>query len=177
MFKTGYHALDTPYAFIGLGRTNNYVEVGPFPCMSRLGSSQRLSIGASLYPPNHLTELDSIVPNSQVIINPPSPDTFSNDSSPVQPQDSPVKARSTSWRSELYLKPGDWVPWVGAAVAGTVIVLGGVVLALSEREKVGDVGRVALTCREKMSGRDSEHCTRSISRPYEHHLHKRSEGR
>lgn len=27
--QTGYHALQTPYAFFGLGRTNNYVEVSP----------------------------------------------------------------------------------------------------------------------------------------------------
>jgi integrin alpha FG-GAP repeat containing protein 1 len=25
--QVGYHALNTPYSFIGLGRTNNYVEV------------------------------------------------------------------------------------------------------------------------------------------------------
>ena len=25
--QTSYHALHTPYSFIGLGRTNNYVEV------------------------------------------------------------------------------------------------------------------------------------------------------
>ncbi|GFZ43951.1 hypothetical protein JCM24511_01671 [Saitozyma sp. JCM 24511] len=112
--QTAYHALGTPYAFVGLGRTNNY----------------RISVGASLYPPGHTTYLESIVPNSQLLINPPSP--ADNDSHP------PVRARSAEWRSELYLHPGDWVPWVGAAVVGMVIILGGVVLGLHEREKKED---------------------------------------
>ena len=50
---------------------------------------------------------------------------------------SPVKKRSTEWRSELYLHPGDWIPWVAAAVVGLVIILGSIVIGLNEREKVG----------------------------------------
>ncbi|WVQ82354.1 hypothetical protein IAT38_004482 [Cryptococcus sp. DSM 104549] len=129
--QTGYHALQTPYAFFGLGRTNNYVE--------------KLFIGASLAPPNHITYLESLIPNSQVIINPPYPappppasDTPTPDSPTPDPPASPVKARSAEWRSQLYLKPGDWVPWVGAAVVGTVVLLGVVVLGLNEKEKRED---------------------------------------
>jgi integrin alpha FG-GAP repeat containing protein 1 len=40
------------------------------------------------------------------------------------------------WRSELFLHPGDWVPWVAAAVAGAVAILGFVVLGLRAREQV-----------------------------------------
>ncbi|EIW70623.1 hypothetical protein TREMEDRAFT_28893 [Tremella mesenterica DSM 1558] len=114
--QTGYHALGTPYAFFGLGRTNNYVE--------------RLTVGTSLHPPGHTTDLESLIPNSQIIINPPFPDTGDSES--------PGKVRSTEWRSELYLHPGDWVPWVGAAVIGTVIILAIVVFGLNEREKKED---------------------------------------
>lgn len=117
--QTSYHALGTPYSFIGLGRTNNYVE--------------RLFVGASGRPPGHSTILESLIPNSQVIINPP----FFH--LPDQIEESPpVKARSKHWRSELFLHPGDWVPWVGAAVVGMVLVLGMVVVGLNEREKKED---------------------------------------
>ncbi|KAK8864374.1 hypothetical protein IAR55_001622 [Kwoniella newhampshirensis] len=128
--QTGYHALHTPYAFFGLGRTNNYIE--------------KLFIGASLWPPQHATYLESLIPNSQVIINPPYPQQLSPPADdPSLPgekpaNDSPVKARSSAWKSQLYLKSGDWVPWVGAAVLGTVILLGAVVLGLNEKEKKED---------------------------------------
>lgn len=122
-----------PYAFVGLGRTNNYIEV------TRLASGlkalvdlpQRLTVGSSLHPPLHDTDLESIVPNSQLIINPPSPSD--NTTSPA-----PVLARPQEWRTELFLHPGDWIPWVAAAVVGTVLALGGVVVALNEQEKRED---------------------------------------
>lgn len=88
-------------------------------------------MGSSLYPPLHITDLESIVPNSQLIINPPSPP----DNSSAPP---PVRARSQEWRTELFLHPGDWIPWVSAAVIGTVMALAGVVIALNEQEKRED---------------------------------------
>jgi integrin alpha FG-GAP repeat containing protein 1 len=163
--QTAYHAVGTPYAFVGLGRTNNYVEASyTSRCPSgrtdliRPSSNviQRISVGASLYPPGH----------TQLLINPPSP--ADNDSHP------PVRARSAEWRSELYLHPGDWVPWVGAAVVGMVIILGGVVLGLHEREKVsrkalhGWGGRTRMWLmrwrRRRTRRSDGEHFMRSTSR-------------
>lgn len=99
---------------------------------------QKLFIGASLAPPNHITFLESLIPNSQVIINPPYPAAISSPDEEIEEPRSPVKTRSTEWKSQLYLKPGEWVPWVGAAVLGTVIALGAVVLGLNEREKRED---------------------------------------
>jgi integrin alpha FG-GAP repeat containing protein 1 len=55
---------------------------------------------------------------------------------------SAVEGRPVAWRSELYLHPGDWVPWVAAAVAGAVAVLGFVVLGLRAREQVSFLKRV-----------------------------------
>lgn len=49
-----------------------------------------------------------------------------------------VKERSKEWRSELFLHPGDWIPWVAAAVFGTVLFLGMVVVWLNDREKKED---------------------------------------
>ncbi|WRT66340.1 uncharacterized protein IL334_003295 [Kwoniella shivajii] len=130
--QTGYQSLNAPYAYFGLGRTNNYIE--------------KLFIGTSLPSPDHSTFLESIIPNSQIIINPPyplpSPPAPSNEKPPTSKEglevSSPVKVRSKEWKTQLYLKPGDWVPWVGAAVFGTVIILAFVVLGLDKREKRED---------------------------------------
>jgi integrin alpha FG-GAP repeat containing protein 1 len=109
--QSGYQALGTPYSHFGLGRTNNYVE--------------RLFVGSSLTT-DHYTILEALIPNSQLIINPPYP--LNNGST--------IEGRPVEWRSELFLHPGDWVPWVAAAVAGAVAVLGFVVLGLRAREQV-----------------------------------------
>lgn len=74
--------------------------------------------------------LESLIPNSQVIVNPPWPGK--GDKNP------PVAQRSKEWRVELFLHPGDWVPWVAAAVVGTVVTLGMVVVWLGDREKKED---------------------------------------
>lgn len=118
--QTGYHALGTPYSYFGLGRTNNYVE--------------RLFVGASLFAPEHMTVLEALIPNSQLIINPPYPLA----ANPSDPEPEAMEGRPTEWRSELYLQPGDWVPWVAAAVAGAVAILGFVVLGLRAKEQVSD---------------------------------------
>ena len=112
--QTAYHALGTPYAYIGLGRTNNYIE--------------RLFVGVSLNPPNHVSTLEALIPNSQLIITPPFPLALNETDPPL--------GRSKEWKSELYLQPGDWVPVVAAAVAGSVFILGFVVLGLRAREQV-----------------------------------------
>jgi integrin alpha FG-GAP repeat containing protein 1 len=82
-----------------------------------------LHVGASLHM-DHTTTLESLIPNTQVIITPPEA---------VVGDDQPS---AREWRSELFLHPGDWIPWVGAAVVGTVVVLALVVVWLNEKEKV-----------------------------------------
>lgn len=139
--------MGTPYSFFGLGRTNNYVE--------------RLFVGSSLSPPNHITSLEALIPNSQLIINPPYP-LLSNETEPPA-------HRPAEWRSELFLQPGDWVPWVAAAVAGAVFILGFVVLGLRAREQVSSSLRVCqgcvLTfCRKRMRRRGDARYMRSTFR-------------
>lgn len=71
-----------------------------------------------------------MIPNSQVILNPPwAREARDNET---------VRYRSKEWRTELFLHPGDWIPWVAAAVVGTVVTLGMVVVWLGEREKRED---------------------------------------
>lgn len=145
--QSGYQALGTPYSYFGLGRTNNYVE--------------RLFVGSSLNLPEQYTILEALIPNSQLIINPPYPASVNGSETEA--------GRPTEWRSELYLHPGDWVPWVAAAVAGAVAILGFVVLGLRAREQVSNhsmsTGRPALIrCSARTRRKDGERCTPSISR-------------
>ncbi len=88
-----------PYAFFGLGRTNNYIE--------------NLFVGAAR---GRVAALEMVIPNSKLVINP--------------------GAMPDEWHKELYLRPGQWIPWVGATVLGTMLALSGVVLVLHLNEKV-----------------------------------------
>jgi integrin alpha FG-GAP repeat containing protein 1 len=51
--QTSYQALNTPYAFFGLGRTNNYIE--------------NLFAGAAR---TRVAALEMVIPNSKLVINP-----------------------------------------------------------------------------------------------------------
>ena len=87
-------------------------------------------MGVSLHSYN-ITSLDSIIPNSQLLITPPSAPT----SSDTTQKEGEAEAMR-EWHTELFLQPGKWVPWVGLSVVGTVMALGGVVWVLHQREKV-----------------------------------------
>ncbi|KDN40618.1 hypothetical protein RSAG8_07947, partial [Rhizoctonia solani AG-8 WAC10335] len=52
--QTGYQALHAPYAFLGLGRTNNYIE----------------SFTAGSTSPQSATTLEGVIPNSKLVLNP-----------------------------------------------------------------------------------------------------------
>jgi integrin alpha FG-GAP repeat containing protein 1 len=97
--QTSYQALNTPYAFFGLGRTNNYIE--------------NLFAGATR---GRVAALEMVIPNSKLVVNP--------------------GAEPDEWHKELYLRPGQWIPWVGVTVLGTMVALSGVVLVLHLNEKV-----------------------------------------
>jgi integrin alpha FG-GAP repeat containing protein 1 len=86
-------------------------------------------VGVSLNTGN-ITDLEAIIPNSHLIITPPYP------TSGIAATDKAPQNRPAEWKTELYLQPGDWVPYVAAAVLGTVIILAGIVLGLNEQEKV-----------------------------------------
>jgi len=106
--QTSYQALHTPYAFFGLGRTNNYVE--------------NLFVGSTKHQPMHYINMEGVIPNSKVVIIPPH---GANDG----PGD---------WHKKLYLRPGDWIPWVTLTVVLTMIVLAVIVLVLHLNEKRED---------------------------------------
>ncbi|GAA98182.1 uncharacterized protein L969DRAFT_93210 [Mixia osmundae IAM 14324] len=107
--QTSYMNLATPYSYFGLGRTNNYVE--------------NLFIGSTRHQPLHYINVEGLIPNSQVVIV------------PWQPRN--VQEPYT-WMKELYLRPGDWIPWVGVVLIVATSILGIVVLVLHLNERRED---------------------------------------
>ncbi|KIO03962.1 hypothetical protein M404DRAFT_26585 [Pisolithus tinctorius Marx 270] len=101
--QTSYHALQVPYAFLGLGRTNNYIE--------------NLFVGSTKHTQDHYTNMEGVIPNSRLVIHPP-----------------PGKD-SGSWKRELYLRPGEWIPWVTLTVIITTAILAIIVFVLHLNEK------------------------------------------
>ena len=77
--QTSYMSLQTPYSYIGLGRTNNYIE--------------SLFIGSTRHQPRHFAVIEGVIPNSQVVILPWQP---------------PGGTDPGTWSRRLYLHPGDW---------------------------------------------------------------------
>ncbi|KAK0222860.1 hypothetical protein EDD85DRAFT_959748 [Armillaria nabsnona] len=54
--QTSYHALQSPYSFFGLGRTNNYIE--------------NLFVGSTMHVDEHYINIEGVIPNSKVVILP-----------------------------------------------------------------------------------------------------------
>ncbi|TCD70604.1 hypothetical protein EIP91_002634 [Steccherinum ochraceum] len=104
--QTAYHALLTPYAYFGLGRTNNYIE--------------NLFVGSTKHTEEHYINMEGVIPNSKLVIIPP----LGND--------------ETNWRKELYLRPGEWIPWVTLTVVSATILLAIIVFVLHLSEKRED---------------------------------------
>lgn len=105
--QTSYVALGTPYSYFGLGRTNNYVE--------------NLFVGSTRHQEEHFISVEGLIPNSQVVIV------------PYQPEG---RTDPGSWTRELYLHPGDWIPWVTIVLGAAIMLLGTVVVVLHLNEKV-----------------------------------------
>lgn len=105
--QSTYFSLGTPYSFFGLGRTNNYVE--------------NLFVGSTRHQHTHFINVEGLIPNSQVVIVPYQPDDVQDPS---------------TWTKELYLQPGDWIPWVTIVLGAAIICLGVVVVVLQVHEKV-----------------------------------------
>jgi len=105
--QTSYQSLQTPYAYFGLGRTNNYIE--------------NVFAGSTKHVEQHFVNLEMVIPNSKLVINPSSSDD-----------------PNAAWRKELYLRPGNWIPWVGVSVIAAMFGLAGVVIVLHVNEKRED---------------------------------------
>ncbi|KAG5717871.1 T-cell immunomodulatory protein [Termitomyces sp. T112] len=103
--QTSYHALQTPYSFFGLGRTNNYIE--------------NLFVGSTIHAKEHYINMEGVIPNSKVVILPSADE-------------------GEPWKRELFLRPGEWIPWVTVTVVAGTIVLAVIVFVLHLNEKRED---------------------------------------
>ena len=66
---------------------------------------------------DHYINLEGVIPNSKLVIL-------------------PSAREGEMWRRELFLRPGEWIPWVTAAVIGGTLVLAIIVFVLHLNEKV-----------------------------------------
>ena len=77
-------------------------------------------MGSTKHHEEHFINMEGVIPNSKVLIVPPSDDS-----------------QRTDWRKELYLRPGEWIPLVTLTVAIAIVLLASIVLILHLNEKVG----------------------------------------
>lgn len=106
--STVNNALNTPYALMGLGRTNNYVERFELG-MSSAGSRRPLVNGWI-----------SLIPNTQVFAFP-------------TPSDEPLK-----WRLELMVSPASYFWWIVLGTVIVMLIISIVILILDRRETKED---------------------------------------
>ncbi|PWN35926.1 uncharacterized protein FA14DRAFT_160886 [Meira miltonrushii] len=112
--QTAYRSLLLPYAYFGLGRTNNYVE--------------SLFVGVTRRREVNYVELEGVIPNSQVVILPWEPVA----------EGEQEMGDSSTWKRELYVSPGEWIPWVTVVLVTIIVMLLGVVFVLHLNEKRED---------------------------------------
>ncbi|KAG5636137.1 hypothetical protein H0H81_009019, partial [Sphagnurus paluster] len=125
--QTSYHALQLPYSFFGLGRTNNYIE--------------NLFVGSTVHAQEHYINMEGVIPNSKVVIL-------------------PSTNEDEAWKRQLFLRPGEWVPWVTVTVVAGTGLLAIIVFVLHLNEKV----RVLFSESSKMLDTDqSSHHETSLS--------------
>ncbi|KAG0245957.1 hypothetical protein B0O80DRAFT_464011 [Mortierella sp. GBAus27b] len=132
-----YLGLSLPYSLFGLGRTNNYVE--------------ELFVGVTRNQPEHFTTYMGVIPNSQLIIIPyqseddsrPPPSTVASPTGEGGTGENVSasaenKGGPSEWLLELYIRPGDYVPWVFVVLVGAIVILSGVVVGLNVKERRED---------------------------------------
>ncbi|KAH7928183.1 integrin alpha N-terminal domain-containing protein [Leucogyrophana mollusca] len=81
---------------------------------------ENLFVGSTKHTDQHFINMEGVIPNSRVVIHPP-PDSDSG-----------------GWRRELFLRPGEWIPWVTLTVVVATAVLAGIVFVLHLNEKRED---------------------------------------
>lgn len=78
---------------------------------------ENLFVGSTKHSSQHFINMEGVIPNSKVVIIPPLKD-------------------DEGWKRELYLRPGEWIPWVTLTVIATLGILAAIVIVLHLNEKV-----------------------------------------
>ncbi|KAH9890573.1 hypothetical protein C8Q73DRAFT_793017 [Cubamyces lactineus] len=79
---------------------------------------ENLFVGSTKHTDQHYINMEGVIPNSKVVIIPP--------------------VEGDTWKRELYLRPGEWIPWVTLTVVASLIILAIIVLVLHLNEKRED---------------------------------------
>ncbi|KIM49554.1 hypothetical protein M413DRAFT_438743 [Hebeloma cylindrosporum] len=80
---------------------------------------ENLFVGTTIHAPEHYIDMEGVVPNSKVVIL-------------------PSAKEGEAWKRELFLRPGEWIPWVTVTVVVAMILLAIIVLVLHLNEKRED---------------------------------------
>ncbi|KAF8638878.1 hypothetical protein AX17_001933 [Amanita inopinata Kibby_2008] len=80
---------------------------------------ENLFVGTTVHHKQHYINMEGVIPNSRVVILPSSDEGI-------------------TWRRELFLRPGEWIPWVTLTVVVGMVLLAIIVLVLHMNEKRED---------------------------------------
>lgn len=80
---------------------------------------ENLFVGTTVHSKEHYINMEGVVPNSKVVIL-------------------PSAKEGESWRRELFLRPGEWIPWVTVTVVVGTAILAIIVFVLQLNEKRED---------------------------------------
>jgi integrin alpha FG-GAP repeat containing protein 1 len=74
-------------------------------------------VGATVHSKEHFINMEGVIPNSKVVIL-------------------PSAQEGEAWKRELFLRPGEWIPWVTLTVMVGTLILAVIVFVLHLNEKV-----------------------------------------
>ncbi|KIJ94536.1 hypothetical protein K443DRAFT_683654 [Laccaria amethystina LaAM-08-1] len=80
---------------------------------------ENLFVGTTIHSKEHFINMEGVIPNSKVVIL-------------------PSAKEGEAWKRELFLRPGEWIPWVTVTVIVGTIVLAIIVFVLHLNEKRED---------------------------------------
>jgi integrin alpha FG-GAP repeat containing protein 1 len=80
---------------------------------------ESLFVGSTKHIAEHFINMEGVIPNSKVVIVPP--------------------AQEGAWKKELFLRPGEWIPWVTVTAVVATAILAAIVGVLHLSEKVSRV--------------------------------------
>jgi integrin alpha FG-GAP repeat containing protein 1 len=80
---------------------------------------ENLFVGTTVHAQEHFINMEGVIPNSKVVIL-------------------PSANEGEAWKRELFLRPGEWIPWVTVTVVVGTILLAIIVFVLHPNEKRED---------------------------------------
>ncbi|KAF8214026.1 hypothetical protein K438DRAFT_1802750 [Mycena galopus ATCC 62051] len=80
---------------------------------------ENLFVGSTMHTAEHYINIEGVIPNSKLVILPPA-------------------ETGGAWKRELFLRPGEWIPWVTLTVVVGTALLAVIVLVLHLNEKRED---------------------------------------